>query len=70
YWRGTVREKAKLTLLMIDEEFFKSNNDTFGHVAADEALRQVAGAIREGCTRSSGLAGRYGGGVLAQVQPG
>ncbi|WP_073653626.1 diguanylate cyclase [Pseudomonas aeruginosa] len=36
----------------------------------DEALRQVAGAIREGCSRSSDLAARYGGEEFAMVLPG
>ncbi|MEG6992873.1 diguanylate cyclase, partial [Pseudomonas aeruginosa] len=35
-----------------------------------EALRQVAGAIREGCSRSSDLAARYGGEEFAMVLPG
>ncbi|AWE73941.1 Phytochrome-like protein cph2 [Pseudomonas aeruginosa] len=60
-WRRSLREQSQLSLLMIDVDYFKSYNDTFGHVAGDEALRQVAGAIREGCSRSSDLAARYGG---------
>ena len=64
------REQSQLSLLMIDVDYFKSYNDTFGHVAGDEALRQVAGAIREGCSRSSDLAARYGGEEFAMVLPG
>ncbi|MGV8209016.1 diguanylate cyclase domain-containing protein, partial [Pseudomonas aeruginosa] len=44
-WRRSLREQSQLSLLMIDVDYFKSYNDTFGHVAGDEALRQVAGAI-------------------------
>ena len=62
-----LREQSQLSLLMIDVDYFKSYNDTFGHVAGDEALRQVAGAIREGCSRSSDLAARYGGEEFAMV---
>lgn len=64
------RDEAYRALLMIDVDYFKSYNDTFGHVAGDEALRQVAGAIREGCSRSSDLAARYGGEEFAMVLPG
>lgn len=69
-WRRSLREQSQLSLLMIDVDYFKSYNDTFGHVAGDEALRQVAGAIREGCSRSSDLAARYGGEEFAMVLPG
>ncbi|MGT4700604.1 hypothetical protein PDB1_05820 [Pseudomonas aeruginosa] len=56
--RRSLREQAQLSLLIIDVDFFKRYNDTFGHVAGDEALRQVDGAIREGCSRASDLAAR------------
>ncbi|MCR3814485.1 Wsp signal transduction system regulator diguanylate cyclase WspR [Pseudomonas aeruginosa] len=69
-WRRSLREQSQLSLLMIDVDYFKSYNDTFGHVAGDEAPRQVAGAIREGCSRSSDLAARYGGEEFAMVLPG
>ncbi len=69
-WRRSLREQSQLSLLMIDVDYFKSYNDTFGHVAGDEALRQVAGAIREGCSRSSDLAARYGGEEFAMVLAG
>lgn len=45
-WRRSLREQSQLSLLMIDVDYFKSYNDTFGHVAGDEALRQVAEAPR------------------------
>ncbi|HBO2593852.1 TPA: Wsp signal transduction system regulator diguanylate cyclase WspR [Pseudomonas aeruginosa] len=60
-WRRSLREQSQLSLLMIDVDYFKSYNDTFG---------QVAGAIREGCSRSSDLAARYGGEEFAMVLPG
>lgn len=41
-WRRAMREQQQLSLLMIDVDYFKAYNDSFGHLAGDEALRQVA----------------------------
>lgn len=54
---------------MIDVDYFKSYNDSFGHLEGDEALRQVAGAIREASSRPSDLPARYGGEEFSLVLP-
>jgi two-component system chemotaxis family response regulator WspR len=69
-WRRALREQSELSLLMIDVDHFKSFNDSFGHVAGDDALRRVADAIRAACSRSTDLAARYGGEEFAMVLPG
>lgn len=69
-WRRAMRDQSQLSLLMIDVDYFKSFNDNFGHLEGDEALRQVATAIREACSRSSDLPARYGGEEFALVLPG
>ncbi|CAK9890946.1 MULTISPECIES: response regulator [Pseudomonas] len=68
-WRRAMREQAQLSLLMIDVDYFKSFNDTFGHLAGDEALRKVAEAIRASSARPSDLPARYGGEEFALVLP-
>ncbi|MDZ5603521.1 PleD family two-component system response regulator [Pseudomonas sp. RP23018S] len=68
-WRRAMREQNQLSLLMIDVDYFKAFNDTFGHLAGDEALRQVADAIRRSCARPSDLPARYGGEEFALVLP-
>jgi diguanylate cyclase (GGDEF)-like protein len=45
---------------MLDIDFFKRINDTFGHAAGDEVLRRV-GQLLLGDSRASDIAGRYGG---------
>ena len=68
-WRRSLRDQSQLSLLMIDVDYFKSYNDTFGHVEGDEALRKVATAIREASARPSDLPARYGGEEFALVLP-
>lgn len=68
-WRRAMREQQQLSLLMIDVDYFKAYNDTFGHLAGDEALRRVAEAIRGSCSRPSDLPARYGGEEFALVLP-
>ncbi|MGH9869726.1 MAG: diguanylate cyclase [Candidatus Polarisedimenticolia bacterium] len=49
-----------LACIVLDIDHFKKINDTYGHAAGDEALRQVAAIIRSH-VRKSDLAVRYGG---------
>jgi diguanylate cyclase len=53
---------------LIDVDYFKSVNDTFGHSTGDEALRVVGEAVR-GELRRHDLLGRYGGDELALLFP-
>ncbi len=72
FTRGYVMEQLRLemerarryrhpfTLLLVDIDRFKRVNDTFGHLAGDEALRRFSAVLRE-VTRSADVVGRYGG---------
>ena len=68
-WRRSMREQSQLSLLMIDVDYFKNYNDTFGHLEGDEALRKVASSIRDSSARPSDLPARYGGEEFALVLP-
>ena len=54
------RESQPLILLMIDIDHFKQINDTHGHHAGDEVLREIA-ALLTRSTRPSDVVCRYGG---------
>ncbi|MCC7122500.1 MAG: GGDEF domain-containing protein [Gammaproteobacteria bacterium] len=56
----SVRHNTPLSLLMIDIDYFKSINDTHGHMVGDAVLTEVAKAIVR-CTRNSDVVFRYGG---------
>ncbi len=77
YTRGAFFEMAEKLLagrnspysvLMIDLDNFKNINDTYGHVAGDEVIRQAAGVILHSI-RDGDLAGRYGGEELCVLLP-
>ena len=68
-WRRSLRDQTQLSLLMIDVDYFKSYNDSFGHLEGDEALRKVATSIRDASSRPSDLPARYGGEEFALVLP-
>ena len=53
-------KKETLSILMIDIDFFKNINDTYGHAAGDIVLEAVAKIIKS-CTRNVDTAARYGG---------
>jgi two-component system cell cycle response regulator len=52
--------KQPLCVVMMDIDFFKKFNDTYGHSCGDAVLKQVA-KIVQGSIRSNDLAARYGG---------
>lgn len=58
----------KISLLMIDLDNFKKVNDSFGHVAGDHVLREVAGRVRSS-VRDNDLVFRYGGEEFAVILP-
>ena len=68
-WRRASRESRALSLLMIDVDFFKPYNDTYGHQGGDECLRQVAAAMSGVVKRASDCVARYGGEEFSILMP-
>ncbi len=58
-----------LSLIVVDLDFFKRINDTYGHPAGDTVLVKVASRLRS-CIRPQEALGRYGGEEFLIVLPG
>ena len=59
--RQAQRDNHELAALLIDVDHFKRLNDTAGHQAGDQALREVASILETQAKRSFDVAGRIGG---------
>jgi diguanylate cyclase (GGDEF)-like protein len=65
---GRQGDRYPCAVLMIDIDFFKKINDTYGHPAGDEVLRRISGVILK-TIRKADVAGRYGGEEFAVCLP-
>jgi diguanylate cyclase (GGDEF)-like protein len=54
------RGKQELSLIMMDVDFFKKVNDTYGHIKADELLKRLAELTKKHA-RKSDIVARFGG---------
>jgi diguanylate cyclase (GGDEF)-like protein len=55
---------------MVDVDWFKSNNDKYGHQGGDFCLQQVAALVNEAAQRPGDIRTRYGGEEFVIVLPG
>jgi diguanylate cyclase (GGDEF)-like protein len=68
-WRRARRNQTKLSLIMMDIDFFKAYNDNYGHLAGDECLRKLACETNKICRRPGDLFARYGGEEFVMLLP-
>lgn len=60
-WQHLVETQGSLTLMMVDVDYFKRYNDTYGHVAGDDVLKKVASTLASSMKRVTDFTARYGG---------
>jgi diguanylate cyclase (GGDEF)-like protein/PAS domain S-box-containing protein len=68
-WRRNMRDQSRLSLILMDIDFFKEFNDHYGHLAGDDCLRHVARVLQEAMQRPGDLVARYGGEEFACILP-
>lgn len=62
------RYGTEFSLIILDIDFFKKFNDTFGHQAGDTVLRQVAQTLKKN-VRATDIVCRYGGEEMSIILP-
>ncbi|MEZ6087269.1 MAG: diguanylate cyclase [Pirellulaceae bacterium] len=69
HWKNASEKRIPLSAMMVDIDFFKSINDTYGHSAGDEVLRQT-GALLNKLADKNDVVCRYGGEEFSILLPG
>ncbi len=69
HWRHHQRKKKSISLILCDIDFFKQYNDTYGHLAGDECLKNVAQVIDQSVSRPHDFVARYGGEEFVIILP-
>lgn len=68
-WSQALTNSKTLSLIMLDIDYFKKYNDTYGHQAGDDCLRQVANAIGRAAEKTHDSVFRYGGEEFSVLLP-
>ncbi len=66
-WKRCARMKAPVSLAIVDLDYFKFVNDTYGHQTGDECLRRIGEVLKKVTKRPGDLAARLGGDEFAIV---
>ncbi len=63
------RASVPLAIAVLDVDYFKQYNDTYGHQMGDECLKQIAEALTQCVHRPSDVVARYGGDEFMVILP-
>ena len=68
-WLRSRRMNTPLSLIMFDLDHFKSYNDTYGHLAGDRCLKEIAQTLSHSVNRPAEMVARYGGEEFVVILP-
>ena len=68
-WNRAKRSHFPLSLIMLDIDYFKYFNDTYGHGMGDDCLKSVAVTLEKSLRRGSDFIARYGGEEFMAILP-
>lgn len=68
-WQRGLRDRTPITVCMIDIDYFKHYNDTYGHLAGDQCLRKIAAILQRLLNRPADLLARFGGEEFVALLP-
>ena len=68
-WQQCTDDRRPLSVVIIDIDYFKQFNDSYGHIQGDACLRKVAAAIMQAMPLEAKFAARYGGEEFALILP-
>jgi diguanylate cyclase (GGDEF)-like protein len=64
------RGGSDLSVILLDVDYFKNYNDTYGHPAGDAVLQQLADLMQRATSRAGEVVARYGGEEFILILPG
>ncbi|MFC4701435.1 diguanylate cyclase domain-containing protein [Glaciecola siphonariae] len=68
-WNKARIARQDIAIVMIDVDYFKQYNDSYGHLAGDKCLTQIAEALLSQLNHHTGFIARYGGEEFVCVLP-
>ncbi|MDH5719287.1 MAG: diguanylate cyclase [Spirochaetia bacterium] len=68
-WENSILTKSYISIFLIDVDYFKRYNDTYGHISGDDCLVLIAKTIESCVSRKRDLAARYGGEEFSVILP-
>lgn len=68
-WDRAIRDKTKISIIILDIDFFKQFNDFYGHAEGDVCLQKIGKTLSESVKRKYECVARYGGEEFACILP-